>query len=225
MLALAPWWRFQSLASITKRADEICCDHVRPVRRRSTEVSSVRTISVSAATVAVGLCLCARIVLCGMQQPAATDPPLDAVFLPTPQEVVTAMLRMAHVGPGDVVYDLGSGDGRIVIAAVKEFGAARGVGIDLDEARNREARENARRAGVSKRVTFVRQSLYDTDLRPATVVTLYMGALVNLKLRPALQAQLKPGSRVVSHVFDMGDWMPDETKQIDGRPVFLWTIK
>jgi len=188
-------------------------------------VRSGRTVRVSWATVAMGLCLSARVVLSGMQQPSAADPPLDAVFLPTPQEVVTAMLRMAHVGPGDVVYDLGSGDGRIVIEAVKEFGAARGVGIDLDEARNREARENARRAGVSNRVTFVRQNLYDTDLRPATVVTLYMGALVNLKLRPALQAQLKPGSRVVSHVFDMGDWTPDETRQVNGRPVFLWTIK
>ena len=186
---------------------------------------SGRTVRVSWATVAMGLCLSAQVVLSGMQQPSAADPPLDAVFLPTPQEVVTAMLRMAHVGPGDVVYDLGSGDGRIVIAAVKEFGATRGVGIDLDETRNREARENARRAGVSNRVTFVRQSVYDTDLRPATVVTLYMGALVNLKLRPALQAQLKPGSRVVSHVFDMGDWMPDETKQVNGRPVFIWTIK
>ena len=131
---------------------------------------------------------------------------------------------MAHVGPGDVVYDLGSGDGRIVIAAVKEFGAARGVGIDLDEMRNIEARGNARRAGVGTRVTFVRQNLYDADLRPATVVTLYMGALVNLKLRPALQTQLKSGARVVSQAFDMGDWTPAETRIVDGRPVFLWTI-
>jgi len=139
--------------------------------------------------------------------------------------VVTAMLRMAHVGPADVVYDLGSGDGRIPIAAVKEFRAARGVGIDLDETRNIEARENARRAGVDKRVTFITQSLYDTDLRPATVVTLYMGSLVNMKMRPILRSQLKPGSRVVSHVFDMGDWTPDETITIDGRPVYLWTIR
>ena len=152
-------------------------------------------------------------------------PALDATFLPTPDEVVTAMLRMAHVGPDDVVYDLGSGDGRIPIAAVKEFGAARGVGIDLDETRNREARENARVAGVDTRVTFITQSLYDTDLRPATVVTLYMGLTVNLKVRPNLRAQLKPGSRVVSHVFDMGDWMPDETSTINGRPLFLWTIR
>ena len=155
---------------------------------------------------------------------APRQQPLDAVFLPTPAAVVTAMLRMAHVGPGDVVYDLGSGDGRIVIAAVKEFHAARGVGIDLDETRNIEARENARRAGVEKRVSFVGQNLYDTDLRPATVVTLYMGALVNLKLRPKLQMQLKPGARVVSQAFDMGDWTPNATATVDGRPVFLWTI-
>jgi len=135
------------------------------------------------------------------------------------------MLKLARVGPGDVVYDLGSGDGRIPIAAVKEFGAARGVGIDLDETRNIEARENARRAGVDKRVTFITQSLYDADLRPATVVTLYMGLQVNLKIRPNLRAQLKPGSRVVSHVFDMGDWTPDETISADSRPVFLWNIK
>jgi len=154
-----------------------------------------------------------------------SPPPLDAIFLPTPQEVVTAMLRMAHVGPGDVVYDLGSGDGRIPIAAVKEFGAARGVGIDLDETRNLEARAIARRAGVDKRVTFITQSLYDADLRPATVVTLYMGLAVNMKMRPKLRTELKPGSRVVSHVFDMGDWMPDQTQIIDGRPVFLWTIR
>jgi len=150
---------------------------------------------------------------------------LDAIFLPTPAAVVTEMLRMAHVGPGDVVFDLGSGDGRIPIAAVKEFNAARGVGIDLDETRTIEARENARRAGVEKRVTFITQSLYDADLRSATVVTLYMGQAVNMKMRPILRSQLKPGTRVVSHAFDMGDWMPDETKAVDGRPVFLWLIK
>jgi len=161
----------------------------------------------------------------GLLRGHAQSPALDATFLPTPDEVVSAMLRMAHVGPGDVVYDLGSGDGRIPIAAVKEFGAARGVGIDLDPVRNAEARENARRAGVDTRVTFITQSLYDTDLRPATVVTLYMGLTVNLKVRPNLQAQLKPGARVVSHVFDMGDWTADETSTVNGRPLFLWTIR
>jgi len=190
------------------------CEH-RAENEKGREKRSQNALSVAAFTLAV----CAAVL-----RIRAQTPPLDAVFLPTPAAVVTAMLRMAHVGPGDVVYDLGSGDGRIVIAAVKEFGAARGVGIDLDETRNIEARENARRAGVDKRVTFVRQSLFDADLRPATVVTLYMGATVNLKLRPTLQMQLKAGARVVSQAFDMGDWTPAETRTVEGRPVFLWTI-
>jgi precorrin-6B methylase 2 len=148
----------------------------------------------------------------------------DTVYIPTPHEVVTAMLRMAHVGPGDVVYDLGSGDGRIVIAAVKEFGAARGVGIELDETRNREANENARRAGVAHQVEFRREDLFDTDLSSATVVTLYLSPTINTTLRPKFLAQLKPGARIVSHVFEMGDWMPDERRIVNDRPVFLWTI-
>ncbi len=149
----------------------------------------------------------------------------DTIYLPTPAEVVTAMLRMARVGRGDVVYDLGSGDGRIVIAAVREFGAARGVGVELDATRVREANENARRAGVKERVEFRQQDVFDTDIRPATVVTLYMGQAVNLKLRPKLLAELKAGSRVVSHAFDMGDWVPVETRTVNGRPVFLWTVE
>jgi precorrin-6B methylase 2 len=149
----------------------------------------------------------------------------DTIYLPTPGEVVTAMLRMANVQPGDVVYDLGSGDGRIVIAAVKEFGAARGVGVELDATRVLEANENARRAGVKDRVEFRQQDVFDTDVRPATVVTLYMGLAMNLKLRSKLMAELKAGSRIVSHAFDMGDWMPMETLTVNGRPVFLWTVE
>jgi cyclopropane fatty-acyl-phospholipid synthase-like methyltransferase len=149
----------------------------------------------------------------------------DTIYLPTPAEVVTAMLRMANVGRGDVVYDLGSGDGRIVIAAVKEFGAARGVGVELDAIRVQEANENARRAGVKDRVEFRRQDVMETDIRSATVVALYMGQAMNLKLRPKLMTELKAGSRVVSHAFDMGDWMPVEARQVNGRPVFLWTIE
>ena len=149
----------------------------------------------------------------------------DTIYLPTPAEVVTAMLRMAKVGRGDVVYDLGSGDGRIPIAAVKEFGAARGVGVELDATRVQEANENARRAGVRDRVEFRQQDVFDADIRQASVVTLYMGSAMNLKLRPKLLAELKPGSRVVSHAFDMGDWMPVETRTVNGRPVFLWTVE
>ena len=149
----------------------------------------------------------------------------DTIYLPTPAEVVTAMLRMAKVGRGDVVYDLGSGDGRIVIAAVREFGAARGVGVELDATRVQEANENARRAGVRDRVEFRQQDVFDTDIRPATVVTLYMGQAMNLKLRPKLIAELMSGSRVVSHAFDMRDWTPVETRTVNGRPVFLWTVE
>jgi hypothetical protein len=156
------------------------------------------------------------------QQAAPRQP--DTVYLPTPDQVVAAMLRMANVGRGDVVYDLGSGDGRIPIAAVRDFGAARGVGIELDATRVLEANENARRAGVRNRVEFRQQDLFDTDLRPATVVTLYLGSGMNLKLRPKLLAELSAGTRVVSHGFDMGDWPPLETQTVDGRPVFLWHV-
>jgi len=148
----------------------------------------------------------------------------EVVYIPTPGEVVTTMLRMAHVGPGDIVYDLGSGDGRIVIAAVKDFGAARGVGVELDAARIQEATENARAAGVTDRVEFRRQDLFDTDLRPATVVALYLSPAMNQRLRPKLLAELKPLSRIVSHVFDMGDWAPTDRRIINNRPVFLWTL-
>src|SRR5215472_13474199 len=134
----------------------------------------------------------------------------DTIFIPTPHEIVSAMLRLAHVGPGDVVYDLGSGDGRIVIAAVKEFGAARGVGVELDATRIREANENARRAGVASRVEFRREDLFETDLRPATVVTLYLSPVINARLRPKFLAELRPGARILSHVFETPGWDPDD---------------
>ena len=134
------------------------------------------------------------------------------------------MLRLAHVGHGDVVYDLGSGDGRIVIAAVKEFGAARGVGIELDAARLHEANENARKAGVADRVEFRREDLFETDLRAATVVTLYLSSTINATLKPKFLAELPPGARVVSHVFDTPGWTPDDRIVVADRPVFLWTI-
>jgi ribosomal protein L11 methylase PrmA len=134
------------------------------------------------------------------------------------------MLRMANVGRGDVVYDLGSGDGRIPIIAVKEFGADRGVGVDLDGARVKEGTENARRAGVAGRVEFRQEDMFDTDLRPATVVVLYLSTPLNRQLRPKMLAELRPGSRIVSHVFDMGDWTPNEQQTVNNRPVFLWRI-
>jgi SAM-dependent methyltransferase len=155
-------------------------------------------------------------------QTAARSP--DVPFVPTPTEVVAGMLRLADVKRGDVVYDLGSGDGRIVIAAAKRYGA-RGVGIDIDPERVAEASRNARAAKVADRVRFLNQDLFESDLSEATVVTLYLLPRLNLKLRPKLLAELKPGTRVVSHGFDMGDWKPDRTVMVGETAIHLWTIK
>ena len=157
----------------------------------------------------------------------ATQSPLrspDVIFVPTPPEVVAAMLKVAKVGKGDVVYDLGSGDGRIPIAAVKDFGAARATGIDIDPQRIKEATANLEKAGVGDRVRFLNQDLFTTNLSEATVVTLYLLPSLNLKLLPKLKAELKPGTRIVSHAFDMGDWVPEQTLDVDGRKVYYWTI-
>ncbi len=148
----------------------------------------------------------------------------DVVFVPTPQEVVDAMLKVAKVGKGDVLYDLGSGDGRIPITAAKKLGIARGIGIDINPERIKEANENLKKAGVGKRVKFINADLYETDLRKATVITLYLLPALNLKLLPKLLKEVKPGTRVVSHAFDMGTWTPDQTLDIRGHPVYFWTI-
>ena len=149
-------------------------------------------------------------------------------FVPTTEPVVERMLKMAKVGKNDVVYDLGSGDGRIVIAAVQRYGAARGVGIDLDPERVAEARENAQKAGVTDRVRFVQGDLFQADLREATVVTMYLLQDVNLKLRPKLLKELRPGTRVVSHNYHMCDWQPKDkaTVEVDGieHSVYLWVM-
>lgn len=147
----------------------------------------------------------------------------DVPFVPTPQEVVDAMLELAKVQKGDVVYDLGSGDGRIPITAAKRYGVT-ATGIDINPERVKEANENAQREGVTDRVSFRTADLFTTDLSPANVVTLYLLPEVNLKLRPKLLKELKPGSRIVSHAFNMGDWEPDETRNIDGRTIYLWTV-
>lgn len=149
----------------------------------------------------------------------------DVHYVPTPQVVVDAMLRMADVKSTDVVYDLGCGDGRIPITAAKQFGA-RGVGIDIDPQRISEANENAKAAGVTDKVTFMNQNLFTSDFRDATVVTLYLLPALNEKLMPKLQAELKPGTRIVSHAFSMGDsWPPEKTEQIEGKTIYFWTIK
>lgn len=175
------------------------------------------------------LLVAALVVLGGCAGSLAQNAPpaLDVIFVATDLEVVRAMLAAAKVGPGDVVYDLGCGDGRIVITAAQRYGA-RGVGVDLDPERIREARDNAARAGVTDRVTFVQQDLFSTDVSVATVVALYLSPELNLRLRPKLLRELRPGSRVVSHQFDMGDWLPERTLQVavagTSRRVFLWRI-
>jgi cyclopropane fatty-acyl-phospholipid synthase-like methyltransferase len=149
----------------------------------------------------------------------------DVVFVPTPQKVVDAMLRLATVTSADVVYDLGSGDGRIPITAAITHGAY-GVGIDVDPGRIRESNENARRAGVAGRVQFRQQDAFDTDVRDATVVTLFLLPWMNMRLMPRLQLELRPGARIVSHHFLMGDqWPPDRAQDVDGLMIYLWTIK
>jgi len=159
------------------------------------------------------------------QAPAAPPKPkADVVYIPTPQPVVDAMLALANVKKTDVVYDLGSGDGRIVITAAQKYGA-RGVGIELDPDLVKKARANAAAAGVSSRVRFVTQNLFDADLRPATVVTLYLLQSLNERLRPKLVRELNPGTRVVSHVFNMGpEWPPERTETIDRSRIYLWSI-
>ena len=156
----------------------------------------------------------------------ATQAPLrqpDVIFVPTPPEVVQAMLKVAKVGPGDILYDLGSGDGRIPIAAVRDFKAAKAVGIDIDPQRIKEATANLKAAGVAN-VSFLNQDLFTTDISEATVVTLYLLPSLNLKLLPKLNKELKPGTRIVSHAFDMGDAKPQETLNVNGRTVYFWTI-
>jgi SAM-dependent methyltransferase len=149
---------------------------------------------------------------------------LDVPYVPTPEAVVERMLRMAKVGEGDLLYDLGCGDGRIVITAARKYGA-RGVGYDIDPRRISESNENARRAGVADRVRFVQGDLFEADLGGATVVTLYLLPDVNMKLRPKLLSELKPGTRVVSHNYGMGDWEPSEFVEVDveGEKHFIYS--
>jgi SAM-dependent methyltransferase len=176
----------------------------------------------------IGLTL-ALLAACGEEHPPAPrDKASLAPFVATPEMVVEEMLRMAEVGRDDLVYDLGSGDGRIVIMAAQLYGA-RGVGFELEADLVRQSVENARRAGVSHLVEFRQQDVMTVDLSPATVVTIYLSQQANQQLRPRLQAQLRPGARVVSHSFDMGDWPPvgyrefrDEVEMT--RALYLWRI-
>lgn len=182
--------------------------------------------------------LCARwlLLVCALWLPlqaAAQNPPAPSVpYVPTPQAVVDRMLKMGQVSSRDYLIDLGSGDGRIVVTAAKQYGA-RGFGVDLNPERIREANDNARKNGVTDRAVFYQRDLFETDLSEATVITMYLLPRVNLALRPRL-LELKPGTRLVSHDFDMGDWKPDEharmnaTEKYSGAggesDVYLWVV-
>ncbi|WP_414550778.1 SAM-dependent methyltransferase [Anabaena sp. CCY 0017] len=165
--------------------------------------------------------------LAGQTETPATQPqerPGDVPYVPTPQAVVDAMLEVAKVGKDDVLYDLGSGDGRIVTTAAQKYGVKKGVGVEINPELVQEANANAQEAGVSDRVQFVQQDLFKSDFSEATVVTLYLLPDINLKLRPQLLQQLKPGTRIVSHAFDMGEWQPEQTLQVDGRTIYYWVV-
>jgi tRNA G37 N-methylase Trm5 len=151
----------------------------------------------------------------------------DVPYVPTNERVVQEMLKVAKVTKNDLVYDLGCGDGRIVITAAKQYGA-RGIGIDIDPERIKEAEENARIAGVSDRVTFMQGDLFKADIRDATVVTMYLLPAVNMKLRPKLLGDLRPGTRIVSHNYDLGDWAPRQKLRVNvgsvEHDVYFWVV-
>ena len=149
-------------------------------------------------------------------------PPTDVPYLPTDAHIVGAMLDFAEVGPDDVVYDLGCGDGRIVIEAARR--GARAIGVDIDLLRVRESHDNCRRAGMGHRARFVRASFFDVDLRDATVVMLYLLPAVNVKLRPKLLWELRPGTRVVANYYEIGDWKPDVERTVHHRHLMKWII-
>jgi len=177
-----------------------------------------------------GVCLVLAILsatVAAQNAPPRREP--DVPYVPTTEAAVTAMLKLADVKKSDVVYDLGCGDGRIVIAAAKNFGA-RGAGIDINPVRIGEAKENARKAGVENLVRFEENDLFEADIHEATVVTLFLLPNVNLKLRPKLLKDLKPGTRIVSNTFDMGDWKPEKQATVGeqatylSHTLYLWTV-
>ena len=176
-------------------------------------------------SVAVAAAMLAAVPVVSFPQPQPRKPAQqpDVIFVPTPHEVVEDMLRLANVRKGDVLYDLGSGDGRIAITAAKKYGI-KAVGIDIDPERIREAKENARKAGVTNLVEFRQEDLFKADFREATVVTLYLLPDLNVKLRPKLWNELKPGTRIVSHQFEMGTWKPEKKLESNGRTIYFWTV-
>ncbi len=187
--------------------------------RHATGIAIFRAFALLTAASAVA-CLAGQ----AIAVPTAADlSEAEALYLPTPQPVVDAMLRLANVGPGDVLFDLGSGDGRIPVTAAHRYGA-RAVGIELDGRRIAEARRNARESGVERLVEFRQADVFVADFRAATVVTLFLFPDMILRLRPRLLAELAPGTRIVSHRFDLGDWPPERRADVDGHVIFLWTV-
>lgn len=161
---------------------------------------------------------------CAMTCAAMAEAPAqpDVLYFPTPQPAVDKMLEMAAITEGDVLIDLGSGDGRIPITAAKRYGI-RGMGVEIDAALVKQANDNARREGVADKVVFREQDLFETDLSEASVVTLFLLTSINVKLRPTL-LKLKPGTRILSYSFGMGAWKPDRTEVVDGRNIHLWVV-
>lgn len=166
------------------------------------------------------------------QAPTTTAQPQErqanVPYVPTPEKVVERMLKLANVSSNDVLYDLGSGDGRIPITAVQKYGASRATGIEINPELVQRSRENSQKAGVTDRVTFLQQDLFQTDLSQATVVTLYLLPSVNLQLRPKLLQELKPGTRIISHDFDMGEWKPERVERVQGparqHTIYYWVV-
>lgn len=193
---------------------------------RATQPSSklLRLVGLSAAALSLSIGLSATIA-----QTPPTPLPIkpDVPYVPTPQNVVDAMLKVANVTSNDVVYDLGSGDGRLVLTAVQQFGAT-GVGVEINPGLVQRSQASAAKLGIATRATFLQQDLFQTDFRNASVVTLYLLPKINVQLRPKLLSDLKPGSRVVSHAFGMGDWKPDRTILVNdgGRPrsIYYWVV-
>lgn len=183
----------------------------------------MRTLTALAAAPLLALALAASTSLLAQAQKKAPARTPDVIFVPTPQEVVEDMLRLANVRKGDVLYDLGSGDGRIAITAAKQYGI-KATGIDIDPERIAEANANARKAGVTDLVQFRQEDLFQANFRDATVVTLYLLPDLNVKLRPKLWNELKPGTRIVSHQFEMGAWKPEKKLESNGRTIYFWTV-
>ncbi len=179
---------------------------------------SIRSLALVATLVVAGLPSASAVLA---QEAPARRP--DVIYVPTPEAVVEAMLQVANVTKNDIVYDLGCGDGRIPVTAARKYGA-RGVGIDIDPQRIKEANENVAKNNVGDLVKIVQGDLFEQDLSQATVVTLYLLPSLNVKLMPKLMKELAPGTRVVSHAFDMGDWKPEKELDVEGRKVYYWTI-